>query len=378
MRRPRPVNYKRSFWNLIVSLTFVGLPCAAYALELSVVGEYGDYVTVDTKDVGKIVGRGNIWKTRAADETHEELLTELSRYRIHDITIDGENDRLFVWVAPGRADHYWGFAIFRLSDLTLLDTLEKEMPLTGQRLMIAPRNKAIYLHYTKSSDEKVLYVIDKYDGRTYAELSENVSPLDRDGPNSACFLDDGEKMYANRRIFDLRTDKVIKTRPIEIAERIGFYAPHVNCEDNPVAICDDRARQDAELLLYDFLRDSLARMDSGLTGTILSSWRLFPGGNLVVFAELSSSPLGQSRILVGTGRVELFDMASNKKVASIDIPIEKPESARLFGFIADGEQLLLYRSATESANDVSVVNLDAKKVLGKISTPFWPVGFWYR
>jgi hypothetical protein len=351
----------------LVGLALLLVPSAdANAKQAYVFSPDGSYFAIDESTLA-VVKTGNLWDDFKAQDPKSPAAEFASESEILDIKIDANSGIAFMLFGSPKADELSGFLVVDSKDLKPVGLIVQPMALGPVTLLPNSALDRIYISYLQPGrDAAVEYTraTSVYTFSTLKTASQMAKPEMLLMPGS-CILGDGSLLYSNHRIYDGRTAREVHSTRFE-------HKPYldVDCQGGKVLLLSATSEKKILLTVFDpaanqiiaeIKTDSEFQINEG-------EWKLTQDGRVIIRDELKVVSTGEGRMLVRTGQLSLFDIASSSKKGEIRVP-DVTEGSRSIGQSTDGNYWF-YRTPGK----LYIIDLNKRLILGHIKTGSEVVG----
>lgn len=309
---------------------------------------------------GVVVSTGNILQEISAYRVaHPDTYLPESPGEVGDFYIDTANNRLFLFIGiPDK--HYSGILVLRLSDMGLIQYIPRVMT-WGDKDIAAANVKGPKIYLTDWVEEVKGLKTFAYDGVSYDLLDKDAPPkLDLSG--KYCFIPGGEKIYLHEGVRDVADQETFEYLPD------STEYTDVQCANGKVLRYKNESRKnkDYTLTVWDLQKSTTTQtIKPGITeGNARYQWVMSLGGDYAVFGEGIVSMGYRAAALLEKNFVRVFDTATGKETASVDLAKVAgvdPEAKFFFmDFSVDGKSIVFYSDLKLYVLDLKTLALQHK------------------
>ncbi|HEX7285304.1 MAG TPA: hypothetical protein VF532_03940 [Candidatus Angelobacter sp.] len=326
----------------------------------------GGYLVVDESSLAT-VKTGNIWEDFKAQDPKSPVIAFASGNMILDARADARSGLAFLLFGSPKAEELKGFLVVGAADLKPVGVILQPMALGPVILLPNPALDRIYVSYLKpvrAAGTGYTQATSVYELSTLKALPRTASQEMQLTPGS-CVVGDGSLLYSNHRVYDARTTKEGHSTRFERKPYLD-----VDCQGGKVLLLSATPEKKTLLTVFDpASNQTIAEIKTDSDFQInQGEWKLAQDGQTVVRDEQKTVPVGDSRMLVRTGQLSFFDVASSAKKSEIRVP-DVTEGSGPVGQSASGNYWF-YRTPEK----LYVVDLGKRSILGNIKTTFDVVG----
>ncbi len=349
-----------------VAVMFIFAAVRANAKQAYVLGPDGSYLVVDESSLATIK-TGNIWEDFKAQDPKSPVAGFASGNMILDARADARSGLAFLLFGTPKAEELKGFLVVGLADLKPVGVILQPMALGPVTLLANAAFDRIYVSYLKPARAAAtgyMQATSVYELSTLKASSQTASQAMQLTPGS-CVVGDGSLLYSNHRVYDARTLKEVHSTRFERKPYLD-----VDCQGGRVLLLSATPEKKILLTVFDpASNQTIAEIKTDAEFQInQGEWKLAQDGQTVVRDEQKTVPVGESRMLVRTGQLAFFDVATSSKKGEIRVP-DVTEGSGPVGQSASGNYWF-YRTPEK----LYVVDLSKRSIVGNIKTAFDVVG----
>lgn len=332
----------------------------ASAKQAYVFGPDGGYLVVDESSLAT-VKTGNIWEDFKAQDPKSPAAGFASANRILDVQVDPHSGFAFILFGSPKAGELKGFLVVGSADLKPVGVIVQPMALGPVTLLPNAALDKVYISYLKparAAATEYAQATSVYELSTLKASSQPASQAMQLSPGS-CVLGEGNLLYSHHRVYDARTTREVHSTRFE---RKPFL--DVDCQGGRVLLLSATPDKKVLLTVYDpAASQTIAEIKTDSEFQINEGeWKLARDGQTVVRDEQKVVPVGQARMLVRTGQLSLFDVASSSGKGEVRVP-DVTEGSGPVGQSTDGSYWF-YRTPEK----LYIVDLNKRLIVGNIKT----------